>query len=272
VYTTLNVQHLESLNDVVAQITGVTVRETVPDSVFDEAAEIELVDLPPDELLQCFKEGKVYVPEQAADAVEKFFRQGNLTALRELAMRRAAERVDDEMRAYMQRRAIPGPWPATDRLLVCVSPGSLSERLVRTARRLADQLDAEWFAVYVETPDQLQMPQAKRDRLARTLALAEELGAKVLTLQGHSVVATVMEYARTHNITKIIAARPLRARWRDLLWGSVVDRLLRQGEKIDVYVVGGEAERLQKAEGQGGGYLARGRVTSRLLGWSLRLP
>ena len=122
VYTTLNVQHLESLNDVVAQITGVTVRETIPDRVMDEAAEIELIDLPPDELLQRLKEGKVYVPDQAARAIQKFFRAGNLTALRELTMRRAAERVDDQMRAYMQTRAIPGPWPANERLLVCVSP------------------------------------------------------------------------------------------------------------------------------------------------------
>lgn len=132
VYTTLNVQHLESLNDVVAQITGVVVHETVPDSVIDAATEIELIDLPPPELLQRLKDGKVYVPEQAARAIDKFFRQGNLTALRELALRRAAKRVDDQMRAYMRTRAIPGPWQASERLLVCVGPGALSERLVRT--------------------------------------------------------------------------------------------------------------------------------------------
>ncbi len=144
IYTTLNVQHLESLNDVIAQITGVTVRETIPDSVIDELTEIELVDLPPNELLIRLQEGKVYIPEQAARAIQKFFRKGNLTALRELTMRRAAERVDDEMRAYMETESIPGPWPAAERLLVCVGPNPLGERLVRSARRLADELNAEW--------------------------------------------------------------------------------------------------------------------------------
>ena len=138
VYTTLNIQHLESLNDVVAQITGTKVRETIPDRVIDEVTDIELIDLPTDELLNRLKEGKVYIPEQAERAIEKFFRQGNLTALRELTMRRAAERVDDQMLDYMGKRAIPGPWPAGERLLVCVSPGAVSERLIRTARRLAD--------------------------------------------------------------------------------------------------------------------------------------
>jgi len=143
VYTTLNIQHLESLNDVVAQVTGVIVRETVPDRAIDEASEIEVIDLPPDELLVRLQEGKVYVPEQAARAIQKFFRKGNLTPLREMSLRRAAERVDDQMRSYMQTRAISGPWAATDRLLVCISPSPLSEHLVRTARRLAGELNAE---------------------------------------------------------------------------------------------------------------------------------
>jgi len=151
VYTTLNIQHLESLIDVVAQITGAKVRETVPDRVLDEVNEIELIDLPPEELLNRLKEGKVYVPEQARQAIDKFFRKGNLTALRELSMRRAAERIDDQMLAYMETQAIPGPWPAGEHLLVCISPGSLNERLVRTARRLADELNAEWQAIFVET-------------------------------------------------------------------------------------------------------------------------
>ncbi len=163
VYTTLNVQHLESLNDVVAQITGVTVREKIPDNVIDEAAEIELVHLPPQELVQRLQEGKVYVPDQAARAVQKFFRLGNLTALREVAMRRAAERIDGQMRAYMRTWAIPGPWPAAERLLVCVSPGQSSERLIHATRRLANQLNAEWFAIYVETPDHARLsPDARR--------------------------------------------------------------------------------------------------------------
>src|SRR5512135_1995222 len=163
VYSTLNIQHLESLNDVVAQITGTKVRETIPDRVIDEVTDIELIDLPTDELLNRLKEGKVYIPEQASRAIEKFFRQGNLSALRELTMRRAAERVDDQMRSYMETRAIPGPWPAGERLLVCISPGTVSERLIRTTRRLADQLKAEWYAVYVETPQLAGISSAQRE-------------------------------------------------------------------------------------------------------------
>ncbi len=242
VYTTLNVQHLESLNDVVAQITGVTVRETVPDRLLDEAHEIELIDLPTNELLQRLREGKVYVPDQAARAIGKFFRPGNLSALREMALRRAAARVDDQMRAYMQTRAIPGPWPAGDRLLVCVSPSPLSERLVRTGRRLADPLNAEWLAVYVETPAHARLTESDRDRVARTLRLAEELGAKVITLPGRAVAETIIDYARRHNVTKIIAGKPVRPRWLDWLHGSLVDQIIRQSGDIDVYVISSPAE------------------------------
>jgi two-component system sensor histidine kinase KdpD len=242
VYTTLNIQHLESLNDVVAQITGVLVRETIPDSVIDEAAEIKLVDLPPEELLQRLQEGKVYVPEQAARAIQKFFRQGNLTALREMTLRRAAERVDDQMRAYMQTRAIPGPWAAGEQLLVCVSPSPLGERLVRSARRLADELNAEWCAIYVETTDYARLSPAQRDRVARTLQLAEELGAKTVTLPGHAVAETTLQYAHAHNVTKIIVGKPPRSRWEDWLRGSVVDQLIHASGPIDVYVISGEAK------------------------------
>jgi two-component system sensor histidine kinase KdpD len=240
VYTTLNIQHLESLNDVVAQITGVIVRETLPDRVLDECADIEVIDLPPDELIRRLGEGKVYVPDQAARAVRQFFRKGNLTALREMALRRAAERVDDQMRAYMQTRAIPGPWSASERILVCVSPSTLSERLVRSARRLADELDAEWFAVHVETPGGISS--ASRDRVARTLQLAEELGAKTTTMPGSEVVEATLAYARQHNITKVVVGKPLRPRWEELLRGSVVDRLIRNSGPIDVYVISGGAE------------------------------
>jgi two-component system, OmpR family, sensor histidine kinase KdpD len=244
VYTTMNIQHLESLNDVVAQITGVTVREKVPDSVLDEASEIEVVDLPPPELLQRLQEGKVYVPEQAARAIQRFFRMGNLTALREMALRRAAERVDEQMRAYMETRAIPGPWPAAERLLVCVSSSPLSERLVRAARHLADELSAEWFALYVETPGDAGLSQDTRDRVARVLQLAEGLGARSLSMPGVDVSQTVVEYARRHNITKIIAGRPVRRgpRWLCQLRGSVVDSLIQQSGDIDVYVISAEDE------------------------------
>src|SRR5512135_2513979 len=199
VYTTLNIQHLESLNDVVAQITGTKVRETIPDRVIDEVTDIELVDLPTDELLNRLKEGKVYVPDQAERAIEKFFRQGNLTALRELTMRRAAERVDDLMLDYMGKRLIPGPWPAGERLLVCISPGMISERLIRTARRLADELKAEWYAIFVKTPQQAGLSTEQRDRVDSMLRLAEELGAKSVTVSGTSVAETVTNYARAQN-------------------------------------------------------------------------
>lgn len=240
VYTTLNIQHLESMNDVVAQITGIVVRETIPDRILDEASELELIDLPPDELAQRLREGKVYVPDQAARAIQRFFRKGNLSALRELAMRRAAERVDEQMRDYMRTRAIPGPWHAAERLLVCISPGPLAERLLRNARRLADELAAEWIAVYVETPREMHLSQAQRDRLARALRLAEELGGQVETLHGEAVAPTVMDFARKHNITKIIAGKPLAARWRELLFGSVIDALIRQSGDVDIYVISGE--------------------------------
>lgn len=248
VYTTLNIQHLESLNDVVAQITGIVVRETVPDGVIDQATEIELIDLPPDELLQRLRDGKVYVPQQAARAIDKFFRKGNLTALRELAMRRAAERVDDQMHDYMQTRSIPGPWHATERLLVSLSGSPLGERLVRTTRHLADELKAEWFALYVETADDAGLSQAQRDQLNRSMRLAEELGGKVLTSPGDSIASTVLEIAHTHNITKIVAGKPARPKWQEILRGSFVDQLIRGSGSIDVYVVSGEPDKLKPTE------------------------
>jgi two-component system sensor histidine kinase KdpD len=208
--------------------------------VIDEANEIELVDLPPDELLNRLEEGKVYVPEQASRAIQKFFRKGNLTALRELTMRRAAERVDDQMRAYMETRAIPGPWPAAESLLVCVSPSPLSERLVRSTRRLADELNAGWLAVYVETPDQARLTDEERLRVTKILLLAEELGGHSLTLPGNSVAETVLQYARNHNITKIVVGKPFQPRWKEILSGSVVDRLVRSSRNIDVYVISAE--------------------------------
>ena len=248
VYTTLNIQHLESLNDVIAQITNITVRETVPDSIIDEAAEIELVDLPPDELIDRLNEGKVYVPDQAARAINKFFRKGNLTALRELTMRRAAARVDEHMLDYMQTRAIPGPWPASEHILVCVSSNPLGERLVRSARRLADELKADWQAIYVETPRHASLSQGQRDQITHNLHLAEQLGAKTLTLPGQTVAGEVLEYARKHNITKIIAGKPPRSRWKELLFGSDVEQIIRHSVNIDVYVVGGEAIQTPQSE------------------------
>jgi two-component system sensor histidine kinase KdpD len=237
VYTTLNVQHLESLNDIIDQITGIRVHETIPDRLLDQAAEIELVDLPPEELIRRLEEGKVYVPDQAARAVQKFFRPGNLLALREIAMRRAAERVDEQMRAYMQLRAIPGPWPAAERLLVGVGPSPLAGRLVRAARRMASELDAEWFAVYVETPEHARLSASTREGVWRTLQLAESLGAKTGSLVSHSVADGIIGFARKLNITKVVVGKPLQPRWRELLFGSAVDQIIRHSGEIDVYVI-----------------------------------
>ena len=240
VYTTVNVQHLESLNDVVAQITGVLVRETVPDAILEQADEVELIDLPPDELLQRLREGKVYVSEQASRALEHFFSKGNLIALRELALRRTADRVDAQMQAYRSSHAITETWPTTERMLVCVSPSPLSARLVRATRRMAARLRAEWLAVYVETPASLRLPEADRDRVVHTLRLAEQLGAETVTLSGESVSEELLTYARTRNVSKIVVGKPRRPRWKEVVFGSVVDELARNTDDIDVYVIGGE--------------------------------
>ncbi len=250
VYSTLNIQHLESLNDVVSQITNVVVRETIPDRVLDEVNEIELIDLPPDELLNRLHEGKVYIPEQAARAIEEFFRKGNLTALRELTMRRAAARVDDQMRSYMRTRSIPGPWPARERLLVCVTSHPISERLVRTARRLADELNAPWTVFHVELPHDVHMKADQREQLARTMSLAEELGAKTVQRAGQSATDVILDYARRHNITKIVIGKPLRPRWLEWVRGSVVDQLTRHSGPIDVYVISGEPDEPKQTVGR----------------------
>ncbi|MDD1702057.1 MAG: DUF4118 domain-containing protein [Methanoregula sp.] len=237
VYTTLNVQHIESLNDVVAQITGVIVKETIPDRVIDEAAEIEVVDLTPPELLQRLREGKVYVPDMAARAIEQFFNEGNLYALRELALRRAAERVDTQMLAYMQTRSIPGPWPVGEKLLVCIGPGPLAERLIRTARRQADRINAPWCAIYVETASHHRLSQKAKEQVGRSLQLAEKMGATTASVFGLNVANTVIEYARQHNVTRIIIGKTLRPRWQEFAFGSVVDQLIHNSGAIDVYVI-----------------------------------
>ncbi|HTY51964.1 MAG TPA: sensor histidine kinase KdpD [Methanomicrobiales archaeon] len=242
VYTTLNIQHLESLNDIVAQITGVAVKETIPDRVIDEAAEIEVVDLPPPELLQRLREGKVYVPELVAGAIERFFREGNLYALRELTLRRAAERIDEQMLAYMQTHAIPGPWAAVESLLVCVGPSPLSERLVRIARRQADRMNARWTALYVETPSHHRLLAKSKEQAWRSLQLAEKLGGATATVFGLSVADTAIDYARRHNITRILIGKTLRPRWQEFIFGSVVDQLIHHSGNIDVYVISSSGE------------------------------
>jgi two-component system sensor histidine kinase KdpD len=242
VYTTVNIQHLESLNDVVAQITGVTVRETIPDRILDMVDSIELIDLPPEELIRRLHAGKVYIPDLTPQAVQKFFRPGNLTALREMALRHTAAQVDDQMRAYKKAHSIFHTWAATDRLLVCISANPLSERLVRTGRRLAAQLNVEWFVLYVETPLHSQLSEEARDGVARTMRLADELGARTVTIPGQLIADSILDYARSHNITKIILGKSLGTHWPFWGRGSVVDRIIHRSGEIDVYVISATSE------------------------------
>jgi two-component system sensor histidine kinase KdpD len=242
VYTAVNIQHIESLNDVVAQITHVRVRETVPDSVFDRADGIELIDLTPDDLIQRLKEGKVYVPKQAERALEHYFSPGNLTALRELALRRTAERVDEQLLTHMQANAIAGPWAAGERILVCVSEDPRAAGLVRSAKRLADRLHAPWTAICVETRRSLQLSEEQRDRLADTLRLAEALGGEALTIPGvgRRIADDVISFAHANNVTQIVIGKSTRSRWFEIMRGSVVHDLVRRAGNISVHVIAGD--------------------------------
>ena len=247
VWTTLNVQHVESLNDLVGKITGVRVRETLPDSVLEGADQVELVDLPPEKLLERLREGKVYVAEAtAARAVESFFRQGNLIALRELALRKTAERVEAQMQQYRELHAVTEPWPVGERVLVAVSSGPSGARLVRAARRLAERLRAEWWVAYVETPHELRLPAEVRNQAWETLRLAERLGAKTLVLSGERPDEEIVKYAQRKNVTKIVVGKPLHPRWRDWLGGTLHSRLARASGDIDLYVIAGEEGELPR--------------------------
>jgi two-component system sensor histidine kinase KdpD len=246
VYTTLNVQHLESLNDVVAQITGIQVRETVPDSILEQADELEVADLSAEDLLKRLEEGKVYVPEEAARAIDRFFRKGNLIALRELALRRAAERVDAQMRGYMREHGISETWPAGERVLVCIGPNPAGARLVRAGKRMATSLKCDWTVLYVEAPGQ-RISASDRDALVQNLQLAEELGAQTATLSGLNAAEEMLAYARAHNVTKIVVGKPTHSRWRDKLFGSTLDRLVRGSGEIDVYIITGDVGETQRA-------------------------
>ena len=240
VYTTLNVQHVESLNDIVAQVSGIQVRETISDTVFDQADSIELVDLPPEELLQRFQEGKVYVPAQAQQAMQKFFRLPNLIALRELALRRTADRVNAQAQAA--RQAEPGTqvWATSERLLACVGPSPTSARIIRVAKRMAAALRAPWIAAYVDTGG--VMSDATREKLTRNLNLAEQLGAETTTLVGQDMAEEIVKYAHTRNITKIVIGKTGLSRWRELVGKSVVADVLNRSGDIDVYVIRGKEE------------------------------
>ena len=248
VYTAVNIQHIESLNDVVAQITHVRVRETVPDSVFDRADAIELIDLTPDDLIQRLKEGKVYVPKQAERALEHYFSPGNLTALRELALRRTAERVDEQLLTHMQANAIAGPWAAGERIIVCVSEDPRAAGLVRYTKRLADRLHAPWTAIAIETRRSLQLTDAQRDRLADTLRLAEALGGEAITIPavGRRIADDLIGFAHASNVTQIVIGKSTRSRWFELLRGSVVHDLVRRSGNISVHVIAGDEQGVGK--------------------------
>jgi len=240
VYTTVNVQHIESFKDVIAQITGVAVQETVPDSIIEGADEVELIDLAPEDLIKRLKEGKIYQPQQVEGALRSFFRTGNLLALRELALRNTAARVDVQMQEYRRDHDIQKTWHVGETLLVCISPSPLSSRLVRATKRMATSLHADWMAVYVETAHRLRP--ADRTRIEETLRLVEQLGGSTMTLNGSQVSEEVLRFAHERNVSKIIVGKPAHPRWRDLLFGSMLDDLMRKSGDIDVYVITGEPD------------------------------
>ncbi len=240
VYTTLNVQHLESLNDIVTQISGVEVRETIPDTVFDQADSIELVDLPPEELLQRLQEGKVYLPVQVERAMQKFFKSPNLIALRELALRRTADRVNAQVQMARQSVGSTQIWATRERLLVCVGPSPTSARLIRVAKRMATALRASWIAAYVDKGSLLN--DITRQKLTHNLNLAEQLGAELVTLSGENIAEEIVKYAQSANVTKIIIGKTGQPRWRELIGKSLISQVLHRSGDIDVYVIRGGKE------------------------------
>jgi two-component system sensor histidine kinase KdpD len=247
VYTTLNIQHVESLNDVVAKITRIRVRETVPDSVIERADDIELIDLTPEDLIQRLKDGKVYVPAQAERAVRHYFAPGNLTALRELALRRTAQRVDNQMVDYMRSHAIEGPWPAGERVLVCVQAGPKATATVRHAKRLADQLRAPWTAINIETTGSSRTTAAEQDSVVAALRLAQRLGAEPVLIPGQDVADSVIDYARANNVTHLIVGKCHRSGWRRFFSGSITQRLISRAGGINIHVIEVPAEKTEAA-------------------------
>ena len=244
VYTTLNVQHIETLNDTVTRITGVRVRETVPDHVFSSADEIELIDLPPEELLTRLKAGKVYVQDQAARAVQNFFAKGNLTALRELAMRAAADQVDAQLQTHMAANAIAGPWPAQERILVCINESPSARDAIRVAKRSADRARAEWIALSITSTRAEALSDAEKDRLAGSLRLAERLGAELATLDAEEDVAKeILEFARRRNVLRIVLGRPSVGTWHSRLSRENVGRdMVRMGADFEITLTSAQAD------------------------------
>jgi two-component system sensor histidine kinase KdpD len=242
VLTTVNIQHFESQNDVVAKITGVRVQETIPDILLDEADEIKLVDIPLNELLQRFKEGKVYLPEQAQHAVQNFFREGNLTALREIALRKVASKIDNELLNYRKARGINETWPVQDKIMVCVSPGPFSKQLIRRAYNLAYDSGIEWYAVYVSTPKFRSLTQNQQTFLSDALNLAEKLGAKIFTLSGSDIADELINFAKSKNVTRVLIGKPLKSALYEFLKRSPTYRLMHDQSAFDVQLITPSAE------------------------------
>jgi two-component system, OmpR family, sensor histidine kinase KdpD len=236
VYSTLNVQHMESLNDIVTRITGVTVRETIPDNILQQADSIELIDLAPEELLQRLKEGKVYIPAQAQLAMNRFFTPGNLTALRELALRQAAERVDDQMANYMRSHAIGGPWPTSDRILVCIADDGQAIPLIRTAKRSAERRQAPWLALYIQTHRHASLPDHTRQSITQALHLAEALGGEAMTVASENIAEEIFRIARERNVSVIIIGKSQRTLSSRLIRPSVAAAILDRGGNFDILV------------------------------------
>ncbi|MGB6452373.1 MAG: sensor histidine kinase KdpD [Steroidobacteraceae bacterium] len=245
VYSTLNVQHLESYKDLVARITGIEVRETVPDSVLEIAADVELIDLPPDDLLERMRQGKVYVPEQARNAIANFFSRGNLLALRELSFRAAAGRLDEEIATYQRAHAIAGPWPTRGGLIACIDATEASAGLVRTAKRLAEQRHVPWTALFVQTISR-PLTSTQRGQLEANLALAEQLGGDTATVSGLRVGTELLEYARQHNAAQILVGRPRGAFWRRMQRGSLADWLVAHATGFEVTVASSDEDEADK--------------------------
>jgi two-component system sensor histidine kinase KdpD len=246
VWTTLNVQHIDSLNDVIGRITGISVRETVPDGVFDRADDLVLVDLSPEELIERLKAGRVYVPDQAERALANFFQHSNLVALREFSLRQAARRVHTDVESARRRSSSDEPWPTAETLMVCVGPSPTTAQVVRTAKRMAAAFDAPWLAVAVDRVGAESDPTVK-ERIAGHFRLADRLGAETIQLSGQDVASTLLELARSRNVTKILIGKTNQPRWRRLLFGTVVDEVLERSGDIDVYVIRGDEDPARRA-------------------------
>lgn len=241
VWSTLNIQHLESLNDTIRQITGVRVRETIPDDVVKQADEVRLVDLTPEALIERLRQGKVYRDRVAQQALQNFFREGNLTALRELALRAVADDTDDRLESYMQHHNIPGPWPAQERIMVAITPSASGARLIRRGYRMAQRLKAEFYVVFVRQSDR-SMNARDEAALEQHIRLAKEFGAKVVELKHANVAQALVDFAKEHHITQMVMGESLRTPWQEFTRGSVINQVLRLSSNIDILVVGQEQQ------------------------------